>query len=204
MAKATYSLDVYTHPVEMLVIAVRRLEPYTDDLRVFHCGTGKGLNIWFSKMKFARSGKASAAISAMTSTSHALFFTDLQDWTQQVGYKTGISRDAINTERRLVAKDYAKLGFIFVGNEDHKLGEQLGVKKPGYTPGKRLTVHLKAPELRTRINKMTEYVKVDYKLTVDEIRDLVKRCHGQKTDDPIVTISDLFNEICTIVIAKMP
>lgn len=201
---AKYSLDIYTHPTEKLMIAIRRLEPYTDAAGVYHPGTGKGINVWFSKMNFARSGRASATISAQTSTSHALFFTQPQDWRQQVGYKTGISRDDINSERASVAKRYTKLGYTFVGNENHKLGEHIGVIKPGYSTSKRLTADLKLEERKCRISKMTEYVPENYKLTKTEVADLLDRCISLHTNTPIITISDLFKEICTIVVAKMP
>lgn len=203
MTTPFYSLDFFTNEKENLAIVVRRMLPYTDAEGVFHPGTGAGIGVWFNKMRFARSGKASAAISAMTATSHALFYTKPEDWEQTLDFKTGLNVKEANNERSSLAKHLRREGYTFVGDEEHKLGESIGVQRPGYSTCKRLTADLTQKERKSRILKMTEYVPAEYKLDDDEIKDLMDRCIKMKIENPIITVSDLFKEICTTVLKKM-
>lgn len=198
----TWDLDVYEHTAKKMVIMIRRLNPHTDWEGVYHRGTGKGISMWFGKMRFARSGKPSAGISSNTSTSHALFFTKENDWVEKLSFVSRLSRDNINNARLSTFKTFYK-GWTFVGNEDHKLGESIGMKKPGHSTCKRYVADLMFPEIKTRIDKMTEYVEDQYTLTDLEKKDLLNRCVSTNTNAPIITISDLFAEACDIIITKM-
>lgn len=192
-----YSLDVFVNEPQKLVMAVRRLHPYTDINGKKHPGTQAGIGVWFSKMRYARSGKASATISAQTATSHALFFTNPSDWQEILDYKNGIDKDDINFSRKAVANLYQKNGYKFVGNEDHKIGEMLGVKRPGRKALVNKAGDYLAHQLKQKIETMTRYSEV--KLDETQKKALIKRCH-RNVSDPLNTISDLFDAVCDEVI----
>lgn len=196
MADPVYSIDVFEYDKNdhKLVIAVRRLHPYTDNAGVFHPGTQKGINVWFTKMNYGRSGRESANISAMTSTSHALFFTDPADWVEHLDYASNLSIEGVNDKRRAIAKVYTRKGWTFVGNENHRLGAMLGVKKPGTSTMARKVCDMTRDKRRDSILRMTYYV--ENQLPEATVRDLLDRCVSLKRNDPIITVSDLFDAVC--------
>jgi len=120
-----------------------------------------------------------------------------------LSYKSGLRRDDINNARASLGKQYKKAGWVFVGNEDHKLGESIGMKKPASSTCKRYVADLTFEQIIKRIHRMTEFVEPQYALDDIEMKDLRNRCVSTKTNQPIVTISDLFSESCDIILTKM-
>ncbi len=197
----TYALDVYLNHTHSLAIVIRRQEPYVDEEGVYHSGSIPGINTWFAKMRYARSGNTSAAISAQTATSHALFFTQPEDWEECIDFVTDIERDEVNNMRQEVAQKLENKGYTFVGRADHKLGKSLGLSSP--SKAKTLVKDLTQKQIRTRISKMLRYVPDEYKPAKGEENQLVNRCiRSNNKVEPIITVSDLFNEICSIVEAN--
>lgn len=201
MTDVRYSLDLYLHRAHKMLIIVRRQQPYTDAQGVYHKGSQSGISVWFTKMRYARSGKEQAAISANTATSHALYFTKQNEWEQHIGVNTDLSRDRVNEVRKQVGKEYTKHGWVFVGNPDHKIGERLGVTKLKGNQ-KKLVKDYTAKKIDEKICKMLEFTPEAYQLDEKERNVLVNRCIRKNVDDPIITVSDLFDAVCLTVEEK--
>ena len=202
MTDVPYSLDLFLNREHKLIIVVRRQQPYTDHQGVYHKGTQAGIQTWFTKLEYARSGKKSAAISANTATSHALYFTQPRDWEEYVGFHRDLSRDRVNEVRKQVGREYGRLGWKFVGNPDHKLGERLGVTKLTGNQ-KKLVKDYTAKKIDAKIRKMLEYTPEQYQLLDQERNALVNRCIRKNVDEPIITVSDLFDAVCLMVEEKV-